>query len=141
MIHETFPCCCCLSGSFVANPLSFLIIKIIALIIRMFFNKIFGSSRSFLTSSLLGGTRELWRLDTRNPFLEIPETWVTSLDEIEDNRKEIIQLHPGYQNIKKYSILNLRCFSCPSSDRSSSSKYCMVSLSKFIQILKSTSVF
>jgi hypothetical protein len=60
------------------------------------FLKIIGNSRSFFTSSSLAGIRELWRLDTRNPFLEIPEAWVTSLDEIEDNRKEIIQLHPGY---------------------------------------------
>jgi hypothetical protein len=53
------------------------------------------STRNFSISQLLRGARELWRLDTRNPFLEIPEAWVTSLDEVEESNNEIIQLHPG----------------------------------------------
>ena len=52
------------------------------------------STRNFSISQLLRGARELLRLDTRNPFLEIPEAWVTSLDEVEESNNEIIQLHP-----------------------------------------------
>lgn len=52
--------------------------------------------RNFSTSSSKNGARELWRLDTKNPFLEIPEAWVTSLDTIEEKNREIIQLHPGF---------------------------------------------
>uniref|UniRef100_A0A183BLW6 Large ribosomal subunit protein uL4m n=1 Tax=Globodera pallida TaxID=36090 RepID=A0A183BLW6_GLOPA len=33
-------------------------------------------------------------MDKRNPFLEIPEAWVTSLDEIEQRNEGIFQLHP-----------------------------------------------
>lgn len=63
-------------------------------------------TQHFSTSLLLKGARELWRLDTKNPFLEIPEAWVTSLDEIEDRRREIIQLHPGLnlQRIYKFNL-------------------------------------
>jgi len=38
--------------------------------------------------------RELWRLDKRNPFLEIPEAWVSSLDRIEAHNHSIVRLHP-----------------------------------------------
>jgi hypothetical protein len=39
--------------------------------------------------------RELWKLDKQNPFLEIPEAWVTSLDRKEPHNRQIVQLHPG----------------------------------------------
>jgi len=38
--------------------------------------------------------RELWRVDKRNPFLEIPEAWVTDLSNVENTYKGIVHLHP-----------------------------------------------
>ncbi|KAI1732189.1 ribosomal protein l4/L1 family domain-containing protein [Ditylenchus destructor] len=51
--------------------------------------------RRFATSSILHEEpRQLWRVDTRNPFLEIPEAWVTDLSDIGRTNKSIVQLHP-----------------------------------------------
>jgi len=58
-------------------------------------NNFCSSSAATLNSQSSSQPRELWRLDTTNPFLEIPEAWVTSLDEIYDRNYDIIQLHPG----------------------------------------------
>ena len=51
--------------------------------------------RNICSSPILNKTQELWRYDNKNPFLEIPEAWITSLDEIEPRYLEIIRLHPG----------------------------------------------
>lgn len=55
-------------------------------------SNIFNLSRRFCSSI---STRKLWRVDERNPFLEIPEAWVTDLNDIEPSKRSIIQLHPG----------------------------------------------
>ena len=39
--------------------------------------------------------RELLWLDKRNPFIEIPEAWITSLDRIEPHYCSVMKLHPG----------------------------------------------
>uniref|UniRef100_A0A914N0G6 Large ribosomal subunit protein uL4m n=1 Tax=Meloidogyne incognita TaxID=6306 RepID=A0A914N0G6_MELIC len=57
-------------------------------------NNFCSSSAATLNSQSSSQPRELWRLDTTNPFLEIPEAWVTSLDEIYNRNYDIIQLHP-----------------------------------------------
>uniref|UniRef100_A0A914SEB4 Uncharacterized protein n=1 Tax=Parascaris equorum TaxID=6256 RepID=A0A914SEB4_PAREQ len=38
--------------------------------------------------------RKLWRIDGSNPFIEIPQCWVCSLDAIEEKRSGMIDLHP-----------------------------------------------
>lgn len=63
--------------------------------------RILNGFNTFCTSvgvkpSLQSSSRELWRIDGSNPFLEIPEAWVTSLDEIDERNHNIIQLHPGF---------------------------------------------
>lgn len=47
------------------------------------------------SSTLTKYKRELWRINELNPFLEIPEAWVTDLNDIETTKRSIIQLHPG----------------------------------------------
>uniref|UniRef100_A0A915C3I0 Large ribosomal subunit protein uL4m n=1 Tax=Parascaris univalens TaxID=6257 RepID=A0A915C3I0_PARUN len=38
--------------------------------------------------------RKLWRINRSNPFTEIPQCWVCSLDSIEEKRSGMIDLHP-----------------------------------------------
>ncbi|MFH4976079.1 hypothetical protein AB6A40_002788 [Gnathostoma spinigerum] len=38
--------------------------------------------------------RSLWRIDEKNPYLTIPQTWVTTLSSVEEKRVGIISLHP-----------------------------------------------
>lgn len=49
---------------------------------------------SFCTTSALQEQRALWRADERNPYVETPEAWVTSLCE-QQERLSIVRLHPG----------------------------------------------
>ncbi|KAL3073319.1 hypothetical protein niasHT_038676 [Heterodera trifolii] len=64
-----------------------------------FFTHLFNSARPFSTSCCRKELRELWKLDKRNPFQEIPEAWVTSLDDVEQKNCGLIQLHPGMASI------------------------------------------
>ncbi|KAH7708848.1 Protein MRPL-4 [Aphelenchoides avenae] len=48
---------------------------------------------SFCTTSALQEQRALWRADERNPYVETPEAWVTSLCE-QQERLSIVRLHP-----------------------------------------------
>lgn len=52
-------------------------------------------TRQIATSCVLCENRELWRLDKINPFLVVSEAWITSLSDIVEEKKTIINLHPG----------------------------------------------
>ncbi|KAL3084561.1 hypothetical protein niasHS_008253 [Heterodera schachtii] len=65
-----------------------------------FFTHLINSARPFSTSCCRKELRELWKLDKRNPFQEIPEAWVTSLDDVEQKNCGLIQLHPDIFRVK-----------------------------------------
>lgn len=48
-----------------------------------------------LNTSCTRHNRDLWRVDTKNPFLVIPEAWEISLSDSVEEKKSIINLHPG----------------------------------------------
>lgn len=88
-------------------------------------NNFCSSSAATLNSQSSSQPRELWRLDTTNPFLEIPEAWVTSLDEIYNRNYDIIQLHPGL-NLLLFFHLLFRYFPRHSTFGYFASEYCLV---------------
>jgi large subunit ribosomal protein L4 len=50
--------------------------------------------RSFSSTSRICSERELFRYDHRNQFVSIPQTWVSTLEDLESPPTEIINLHP-----------------------------------------------
>jgi large subunit ribosomal protein L4 len=50
--------------------------------------------RSFSSLSETKAERTLWRMDERNPFVEVPQAWVTTLAEERQANQSIVKLHP-----------------------------------------------